>query len=71
MLEIFDFIAVMGIQIGNYLKIKKLSTGWLLSMCSIAYFIVRALGCNFWSQSIGHMISFCMALYGFIAWRKK
>lgn len=68
--EIADFIAVALVQWGNYLKIKKSSYGWLLSMIAITYFIFRANCCGYYSQGIGHMISLSMATYGFISWRK-
>lgn len=71
MTELFDLFSVFLIQIGNYLKIKKLSYGWLLSLIAIFYFILRAFSCGLYSQSLGHCISFSLALYGFISWRVK
>ena len=69
-LEVTDFIAGMTIQMGNILKIKKLPIGWLLSLVAIAYWIIRAHTTGFYSQTFWHAVSFSVATFGYLQWRK-
>lgn len=71
LLEIADFIAGLTIQMGNILKIKKRSIGWLFSLMAIAYWIVRAHTTGFTSQTLWHMVSFIVAFFGYIQWKKQ
>ncbi len=70
-LECTDFLAGVFIQNGNYLKIRKLARGWLFSMIAIAYWVIRAQTTGFQSQMFWHIVSFCMAFYGFRAWIRE
>lgn len=69
--EITDFLCGALIQYGNYLKVKKNYLGWLCSMVAIVYWIVRGISTGFQSQSFWHMVSFMVAFYGFICWKKE
>jgi len=68
-LELFDFLAICNIHLSNYFKIKHNAAGWLLSSCSILYFIFRAYSLNLTAQTLGHILSLSMALTGFYHWR--
>ncbi|MBS0616496.1 MAG: hypothetical protein JSR58_08100 [Verrucomicrobia bacterium] len=68
--EITDFLAGLTIQVGNFLKIQKLATGWLFSLIAIGYWIMRAHTTGFYSQTFWHMVSFSVAGFGFLKWRK-
>ena len=70
-LEVFDLVAIRNIHFSNLLKIKKMYAGWLLSSCSIMYFIYRAYSLDLKSQTLGHLISLSMAIYGFYSWKNK
>jgi hypothetical protein len=64
-----DFLAGLTIQIGNYYKIKKNRIGWLLSICAIIYWIMRANTTGFYSQCFWHLFSLTMAIYGYCKWK--
>lgn len=70
-MEVLDFVAGLIIQIGNYLKVRHRAEGWLLSCTAILYWIIRANTTNFTSQCFWHMVSFCMAAWGYMNWRKE
>ena len=69
--EVFDFLAGIFIQYGNYLKIQKRSIGWAFSIVGIIYWICRAKSLDLNAQSFWHMVSLMMASYGFWSWRKQ
>ncbi len=69
--EILDFLAGCLIQYGNYLKIRKNHLGWMVSMIAIIYWVIRAHTTGFSSQMFWHMVSFMMASYGYLSWRKE
>ena len=69
--EYTDFLCGCLIQIGNFIKIRKHYTGWLISMFAIGYWVIRGYSTGFVSQTFWHLFSFCMATYGFIKWRYK
>ena len=69
LLEMADFLAGCTIQIGNYMKIRKMASGWLLSMAAIVYWICRAQSTGFQAQMFWHMVSFMMAAFGYVKWR--
>ncbi|RKZ70476.1 MAG: hypothetical protein DRQ48_01030 [Gammaproteobacteria bacterium] len=69
--EFTDMLAIICVHVGSYLKIKKMSVGWLFSLAAISYFIGRTIDIGLLSQCIGHAVSFCLASYGFLKWRKE
>lgn len=68
--EIADLLAIGNIHLGNYFKIKRKSIGWAFSALSVIYFIGRSLSIGLVSQCIGHAISLCLAIYGFLSWKR-
>lgn len=71
LLELLDLLAVLNIHLSNYIKIKKMWWGWMLSSCSITYFIFRSLCLSLIAQSFGHMVSLALAMYGAYRWKFK
>lgn len=69
--EFTDFLCGLLIQVGSILKIRKHYAGWLISMCSIIYWILRGWHTGFVSQTFWHCVSFTIALWGFLSWNKK
>jgi hypothetical protein len=70
-LEITDFIAGCMIQLGTYLKIQKNPIGWIMTMVTIIYWVWRASYTGFISQQFWHIVSFLMALHGYVTWRSN
>jgi hypothetical protein len=69
--QIIDFIVGAMIQVGSYYKIKKNRVGWLISICSIFYWMFRAGSMGLYSQGFWHLVSLSIASYGFYSWSKE
>ena len=68
--DLTDLGAGLLIQGGNYLKIKKKATGWLCSCAAIVYWVFRSHSTGFAMQEFWHMVSFLMASFGYLTWRR-
>jgi len=71
LLEITDFIGGLLIQLANYLKVRKIAFGWLITALTIIYWFFRVSSIGFVSQSFWHIFSFIIAVHGYITWTKQ